>query len=54
MLSGEIEDISGHKLAHLGKDRLKVLVLGRDLLLSGRLIIGTILEDVVEHVRFVH
>ena len=54
MLSGELEDVSGHKPAHLGEDRLKVLVLGRDLHLSGRLIKGTILEDVVKHVCLVH
>ena len=53
MLSGELEDVSGHKPAHLGEGRLKVLVLGRDLRLRGRLIKGTILEDVVKHVCLV-
>ena len=54
MLSGKLEDISGHKLTHLVEDRLKVLILGRDLCLLRRLIDGTILEDVVEHVCLVH
>ena len=54
MLSGKLEDISGHKLTHLVEDRLKVLVLGRDLCLMRRLINGTILEDVVEHGCLVH
>ena len=54
MLSGELEDISSHKLAHLGEDRFEVLVLGRNLLLLRRLIKGTLLEDVVEHFRLIH